>query len=326
MKILVTGGAGYIGSHMVSLLERSGHQVTVMDNLSNGHRDSIGSTPFILGDIGDRPLLDQVLAADSFDAVMHFASFIQVGESVISPSKYYNNNVSKTLVLLDAMVNAGIKKFIFSSTAAIFGEPIYSPIDESHPKSPVNPYGKTKLLVEEVLADYRQAYGLKSVSLRYFNAAGADPNGKNGERHHPETHLIPLILKAASGERSSITVYGKDYETPDGTCIRDYIHVVDLCEAHLLSLMHLSSGGDSAAYNLGNGQGFSVLEVIAAAEKVTQKEIRVESGNRREGDPPRLVADSRMIKKELGWTPQYPEIETIIKHAWMFEKKVTASD
>jgi UDP-glucose 4-epimerase len=326
MKILVTGGAGYIGSHMVSLLERSGHQVTVMDNLSNGHRDSIGNTPFILGDIGDRSLLDQVMVADSFDAVMHFASFIQVGESVISPSKYYNNNVSKTLVLLDAMVNAGIKKFIFSSTAAIFGEPIYSPIDESHPKSPVNPYGKTKLLIEEVLADYRQAYGLKSVSLRYFNAAGADPNGKNGERHHPETHLIPLILKAASGERSSITVYGKDYETPDGTCIRDYIHVVDLCEAHLLSLMHLSSGGDSAAYNLGNGQGFSVLEVIAAAEKVTQKEIRVESGNRREGDPPRLVADSRMIKKELGWTPQYPEIETIIKHAWMFEKKVTASD
>ncbi|MHB1756114.1 MAG: UDP-glucose 4-epimerase GalE [Leptospirillum sp.] len=326
MKILVTGGAGYIGSHMVSLLERSGHQVTVMDNLSNGHRDSIGNTPFILGDIGDRSLLDQVMVADSFDAVMHFASFIQVGESVISPSKYYNNNVSKTLVLLDAMVNAGIKKFIFSSTAAIFGEPIYSPIDESHPKSPVNPYGKTKLLIEEVLADYRQAYGLKSVSLRYFNAAGADPNGKNGERHHPETHLIPLILKAASGERSSITVYGKDYETPDGTCIRDYIHVVDLCEAHLLSLMHLSSGGDSAAYNLGNGQGFSVLEVIAAAEKVTQKEIRAESGNRREGDPPRLVADSRMIKKELGWTPQYPEIETIIKHAWMFEKKVTASD
>lgn len=326
MKILVTGGAGYIGSHMVSLLEKSGHQVTVMDNLSNGHRDSIGNTPFILGDIGDRSLLDQVMVADSFDAVMHFASFIQVGESVISPSKYYNNNVSKTLVLLDAMVNAGIKKFIFSSTAAIFGEPIYSPIDESHPKSPVNPYGKTKLLVEEVLADYRQAYGLRSVSLRYFNAAGADPNGKNGERHHPETHLIPLILKAASGERSSITVYGKDYETPDGTCIRDYIHVVDLCEAHLLSLMHLSSGGDSAAYNLGNGQGFSVLEVIAAAEKVTQKEIRVESGNRREGDPPRLVADSRMIKKELGWTPQYPEIETIIKHAWMFEKKVTASD
>jgi len=321
MKILVTGGAGYIGSHMVSLLEKSGHEVTVMDNLSNGHRDSIGETPFILGDIGDRSLLDQVMAGNSFDAVMHFASYIQVGESVTSPSKYYNNNVSKTLVLLDAMVNAGIKKFIFSSTAAIFGEPIYSPIDESHPKSPVNPYGRTKLFVEQVLADYRQAYGLKSVSLRYFNAAGADPDGKNGERHHPETHLIPLVLKAASGERDSITVYGKDYETPDGTCIRDYIHVVDLCQAHLLSLIHLSSGGDSAAYNLGNGQGFSVLEVIAAAEKVTQKEIRVKNGTRREGDPPRLVADSRMIKQELGWTPHYPEIETIIKHAWNFEKK-----
>ena len=321
MKILVTGGAGYIGSHMVSLLEKSGHEVTVMDNLSNGHRDSIGETPFILGDIGDRSLLDQVLAENSFDAVMHFASFIQVGESVTSPSKYYNNNVSKTLVLLDAMVNAGIRQFIFSSTAAIFGEPIYSPIDESHPKSPVSPYGRTKLFVEQVLADYRQAYGLKSVSLRYFNAAGADPDGKNGERHHPETHLIPLILKAASGERDSITVYGKDYETPDGTCIRDYIHVVDLCEAHLLSLIHLSSGGDSAAYNLGNGQGFSVLEVIAAAEKVTQKEIRVKNGNRREGDPPRLVADSRMIKQELGWTPHYPEIETIIKHAWKFENQ-----
>ena len=321
MKILVTGGAGYIGSHMVSLLEKSGHEVTVMDNLSNGHRDSIGETPFILGDIGDRSLLDQVMAENSFDAVMHFASYIQVGESVTSPSKYYNNNVSKTLVLLDAMVNAGIKKFIFSSTAAIFGEPIYSPIDESHPKSPVNPYGRTKLFVEQVLEDYRQAYGLKSVSLRYFNAAGADPDGKNGERHHPATHLIPLVLKAASGERDSITVYGKDYETPDGTCIRDYIHVVDLCEAHLLSLIHLSSGGDSAAYNLGNGQGFSVLEVIAAAEKVTQKEIRVKNGTRREGDPPRLVADSRMIKQELGWTPHYPEIETIIKHAWNFEKK-----
>ncbi len=321
MKILVTGGAGYIGSHMVVLLEKSGHEVIVMDNLSNGHRESIDKTPFILGDIGDRSLLDRIMAENSFDAVMHFASFIQVGESVISPSKYYNNNVSKTLVLLDAMANAGIRKFIFSSTAAIFGEPIRSPIDELHPKSPVNPYGRTKLFVEEILSDYRKAYGLKSVALRYFNAAGADPDGRIGERHHPETHLIPLILKAASGERDSITVYGKDYDTPDGTCIRDYIHVIDLCEAHLLSLLHLESGGDSISYNLGNGQGFSVLEVISAAEKVTQKAIRVENGERRAGDPPRLVADSRMIKKDLGWTPRYPDIETIIKHAWLFEEK-----
>jgi UDP-glucose 4-epimerase len=310
---------------MVLLLKQSGHDVVVLDNLSNGHRDSVFNTPFILGDIGDRPLLDQIMAENNFDAVMHFASFIQVGESVSSPSKYYNNNVSKTLILLDAMISAGIRKFIFSSTAAIFGVPLRSPIDESHPKSPVNPYGRTKLFIEEVLSDYRQAYGLKSVALRYFNAAGADPEGKIGEQHHPETHLIPLILKAASGERDSITVYGKDYDTPDGTCIRDYIHVIDLCEAHRLSLLHLESGGDSISYNLGNGQGFSVLEVIDAAEKVTQKSIRVENGERRAGDPPRLVADSRMIKKDLGWAPCYPDIEIIIRHAWQFETKMNRS-
>jgi UDP-glucose 4-epimerase len=307
---------------MVLLLEKSGHDVVVLDNLSNGHRESIFSTPFILGDISDRPTLDRVMGEGKFDAVMHFASFIQVGESVISPSKYYDNNVSKTLVLLDAMINAGITQFIFSSTAAIFGVPQRSPIDESHPKAPVNPYGRTKLFIEEILSDYRQAYGLKSVALRYFNAAGADPEGRIGEKHHPETHLIPLILKAASGERDFITVYGKDYDTPDGTCIRDYIHVIDLCEAHLLSLLHLESGGDSRSYNLGNGQGFSVLEVIKAAEKVTRRSIRVEYGERRAGDPPRLVADSRMIQKDLGWTPRYPDIETIINHAWKVESKL----
>ncbi|MDA8059648.1 MAG: UDP-glucose 4-epimerase GalE [Nitrospiraceae bacterium] len=322
MKILVTGGAGYIGSHMVLLLKKSGHEVVVLDNLSNGHRESILDTTFVPGDIGDRPLLDRLMSENRFDAVMHFASFIQVGESVTSPTKYYNNNVSRTLVLLDAMIDAGVKKFIFSSTAAIFGIPSRTPIDESHPKYPVNPYGRTKLFVEEILADYGQAYGLKSVALRYFNAAGADPDGRTGERHHPETHLIPLILKAASGERDFITVYGRDYDTPDGTCIRDYIHVIDLCEAHLLALMHLESGGDSISYNLGNGQGFSVLEVIAAAERVTQKSIRVETGERRAGDPPRLVADSRMIKRDLGWAPCYPDIDTIIRHAWQFESKM----
>ncbi len=321
MRILVTGGAGYIGSHMVFLLEQKGHQVVVLDNLSNGHRDAVASTPFICGDIGDSALLDRILGETSFDAVMHFASFIQVGESVTTPAKYFQNNVARTLTLLDGMIKRGIRKFIFSSTAAIFGEPVRTPIDEGHPRSPVNPYGRSKLMVEEILADYQNAYGLQSVALRYFNAAGADPRGLIGERHHPETHLIPLILKAATGERDSITVFGKDYETPDGTCIRDYIHVSDLCDAHLLALLYLESGGQSTAFNLGNGQGFSVLEVIHAAQRVTGKTIRIVEGARRPGDPPRLVADSQKIRKELGWKPLYPEIETIIRHGWQFENR-----
>jgi len=253
MKVLVVGGAGYIGSHMVKMLSKAGHEVTTLDNLSNGYRDAVKYGKFVEGDIADVNLLDKLFSDTKFDGVMHFASYIQVGESVEKPSMYYRNNVTNTQVLLDAMVEHGIKSFIFSSTAATFGEPEYVPIDEKHPQKPINPYGHSKLMVEQILADFDRAYGLKSVSLRYFNAAGADPDGELGERHIPETHLIPLVLQAASNRRKNIMIFGEDYDTPDGTCIRDYIHIYDLCSAHLLGLEHLVAGGDSKAYNMGNG-------------------------------------------------------------------------
>ena len=321
MNILVVGGAGYIGSHMLKTLVGNGHIVTTIDNLSNGFRDAVVGGQFVKGDMSNRDLLDSILSVKQYDAVMHFASYIQVGESVLHPSKYYKNNFSNTQILLDTMLQNGVKKFVFSSTAAVYGEPEYTPIDEKHPTKPVNPYGHSKLMVEQLLDDYDKAYGLNSISLRYFNAAGADPDGELGERHNPETHLIPLVLQAASRRRERIEVYGRDYDTRDGTCIRDYIHVTDLCDAHLLALKALRNKEESKTYNLGNGNGFSVQEVIDTAQKVTGRSIKVKEGPRREGDPPVLVADATLAKNELGWTPKYSDLETIISHAWEWEKK-----
>ena len=319
MKILVVGGAGYIGSHMVKMLLEQGHAVVTFDNLSSGFRDAVLGGEFVKGDLADQAKLNEVFALHRPDAVMHFASCIQVGESVRQPGKYYQNNVTNTLNLLDAMVKHDVEYFIFSSTAAIFGEPEYVPIDPSHPKNPVNPYGRTKWMVEQILNDYDDAYGLKSVCLRYFNAAGADPSGLLGERHEPETHLIPLVLQALSGRREAITVFGRDYDTPDGTCVRDYIHVVDLCTAHLLALQRLMATGLSRRYNLGNESGYTVQEVIDAAERVTGCIVRVAEGSRRAGDPAMLVADATLAREELGWLPVYSDLDTIIAHAWQWE-------
>ena len=321
MKILVVGGAGYIGSHMVKYLSRRGHAVTVLDDLSTGHRDAVIGAELVVGNLADRALLDQLLSQGGFDGVMHFAASSLVGESVADPAKYYRNNVAGTQNLLDAMREHGPQCFIFSSTAAIFGNPVSELIDEEHPKAPINPYGRSKLMVEQMLADYDAAYGLRSSCLRYFNAAGADPEGELGERHDPETHLIPLVLQAASGRRSHISIFGDDYDTPDGTCIRDYIHVEDLCEAHMLALQRLLDGGASRAYNLGNGNGFSVAQVIEAARAVTGQPIPAEKAPRRPGDPPRLVAASARAREELGWTPRFDALETIIEHAWAVEQK-----
>jgi UDP-glucose 4-epimerase len=319
--ILVVGGAGYIGSHMVKLLGESGYVPVVLDNLSNGRRGAVPPDALIVGDLAESGMLDGLMQAFRFQAVMHFASFIQVGESVAHPGRYYDNNVGNTVLLLRAMVRHGIKHCIFSSSAAIFGNPDYVPIDERHPKAPINPYGRSKWMVEQVLEDFDRAYGLRACCLRYFNAAGADPDGLLGECHEPETHLIPLVLQAASGRRAAITVYGKDYPTPDGTCIRDYIHVADLCDAHLLALRALTAGAMSRRYNLGNGTGYSNLEVIQAAERVAGRPVPHQFGPRREGDPPRLVADAALAKAELGWTARHPHIDTIIEHAWRWEQK-----
>lgn len=317
-SILVVGGAGYIGSHMVWLLGQKDVTVVTLDNLSGGHRDAVLYGKFVHGDIADRLLLDRLFTEHRFDAVMHFASFIQVGESVHEPAKYYQNNVVNTLNLLNAMRAHGIRKFIFSSTAAIFGEPEYIPIDESHPKSPINPYGLTKLIIERILEDYDRAYGIKAVCLRYFNAAGAHPDGLLGERHDPETHLIPLVLQAAIGRRPNITVFGKNYDTPDGTCIRDYIHVMDLAEAHWSGVEHLLAGGESCSFNLGNGKGYSVKEVICTAEAITSCRIIVREAPARSGDPGVLVADSSAIRARFGWQPVRQDIEKIISDAWEF--------
>jgi len=321
MKILVVGGAGYIGSHMVKLLLAQHCDVVTLDNLSSGHRDAVLGGKFVHGDIADTVLLDNLFLQHQFDAVMHFASFIQVGESINNPSIYYRNNVSNTLNLLDAMTRHNILSFVFSSTAAIFGEPQSPSIDESHPKDPINPYGRSKLMIEQALQDYDKAYGLKSICLRYFNAAGADAQAELGERHDPETHLIPLILQTASGKRDAITIFGQDYSTPDGTCIRDYIHIQDLCHAHWLAIKHLKEHGESQHFNLGNGHGFSVQEVIDVCLTVTGEAINVIHGDRRPGDPAILVADSTLAKQKLGWQPQHHDLKSIIQHAWNWEKK-----
>ncbi len=319
MKVLVVGGAGYIGSHMVKMLAQAGHQVVTLDNLSTGYRDAVKYGDFIEGDIADSELLHRVFSGHHFDGVMHFASYIEVGESVRDPAKYFRNNFSNTLNLLDAMVRHQVKRFIFSSTAAIFGEPEYTPINEGHPKNPINPYGRSKLMVEQALEGYEKAYGLQSVCLRYFNAAGADPEGELGERHNPETHLIPLILQAASGRRDKISIFGQDYATNDGSCVRDYIHIVDLCSVHLRALEKLIKGSGSKRYNLGNGNGFSVIEVIDAVKKVTGKDFDVATEDRRAGDPAVLVANSSLARSELNWKPLYDDLEIIVQHAWNWE-------
>ncbi|MBF2019670.1 MAG: UDP-glucose 4-epimerase GalE [Hydrococcus sp. C42_A2020_068] len=317
--ILVTGGAGYIGSHAVQSLQAAGYEVVILDNLIYGHRDLVDNVlgaKLIVGDIGDRALLDRLFSTHSIAAVMHFAAYAYVGESVSSPAKYYRNNVVGTLTLLEAMVAASVKKIVFSSTCATYGIPKSVPIPEDHPQHPINPYGISKLTVEHILADFNRAYGLQSVIFRYFNAAGADPTGRLGEDHTPETHLIPLVLQAALGKRESISIFGTDYPTSDGTCIRDYIHVVDLAQAHVLGLEHLLDGGDSETFNLGNGSGFSVKEVIETAKQITGRPIKAIECPRRPGDPPVLVGSSDKARKILGWQPQYSDLKDMILHAW----------
>ena len=318
--ILVVGGAGYIGSHMVKDLLRAGYPVVVLDNLSKGHRELVPGGHFVEGDIGDAALLDRLFSEHQIGAVMHFAAFSLVGESVGEPLAYYRNNVAHTVELLYAMFRHDVRHFIFSSSAAVYGEPISVPIDEDHPCHPTNPYGETKLAVEQLLADCARAHDLHYVALRYFNAAGADAEGGLGERHAPETHLIPLVLQVALGERASIQIYGVDYPTPDGTCLRDYVHVSDLTQAHLLALEALLAGGTNGAYNLGNSKGYSVREVIAVARQVTGRSIAEKVATRRPGDPAVLVADSSRIRAVLGWQPRYEQLEAIISSAWRWHR------
>lgn len=317
MAILVTGGAGYIGSVAVDDLIDNGRDVVVLDNLSRGHRPAVNeAAKFYEGDIGDRELVGRICKEDEIEAAMHFSAYAYVGESVEQPSLYYNNNTIATLDLLDELIANDVKKFVFSSTCATYGEPQQTPIPESHPQHPENPYGWTKLFVERILKDFDRAYGLKFVALRYFNACGATE--RRTERHDPETHLIPLILDTAAGKRPHISVFGTDYPTPDGTAIRDYIHVSDLSQAHLLAVDHLQNGGDSECINLGNGQGFSVLEVIEAARQVTGEEIPVVMADRRPGDPSRLVGDATKARELLGWNPQFTSLEQIIGSHWQW--------
>lgn len=322
--ILVTGGAGYIGSHAVLALQRAGYGVIVLDNLSAGHRellDQVLHVELVEGDIGDRALLDRLFSTRDIAAVMHFAAYIAVGESVVNPAKYYQNNVVGTLTLLEAMVAASIKKFVFSSSCALYGVPKFVPLTEDHPHDPISPYATTKWMVEQILHDFDAAYDFKSVAFRYFNASGADPDGQLGEDHEPETHLIPLVLLAALGQRESISILGTDYPTEDGTCIRDYIHVADLAQAHVLGLEYLLNNGKSEVFNLGNGSGFSVRQVIETAREITGREIKVVERDRRPGDPPILVGSSEKARSLLGWQPQYPELADILRHAWQWHQK-----
>ena len=318
--VLVVGGAGYIGSHMAKMLAQAGFGVVILDNLSTGFSDAARYGDLIRGDLFNQALLDRLFHEHAFVAVLHFAALSQVGESVRAPAQYYRNNVANTQNLLDAMLRHDVRRFIFSSSAAIFGESEYTPIDEKHPLRPTNPYGRSKRMVEEMLADYDHAYVLRSVSLRYFNAAGADPEGEMGERHDPESHLIPLVLQVANGRREHIAIYGDDYPTPDGTCVRDYIHVWDLCSAHLLAVEHLLADGRSDAFNLGNGAGFSVQEVIDTACRVTGRDIPAIVQGRRAGDPAVLVADGQKARHDLGWEPRFQKLEAILSHAWGWEQ------
>jgi len=315
------GGAGYIGSHTNKLLSGNGIKTVVFDNLSTGHRRLARWGEFFKGDLARPADLARCFKKYKISAVMHFSAFAFVGESFADPAKYYCNNVGNTLNLLNAMRAAGVAKFIFSSSCAVYGEPACLPMKENLPFNPVNPYGRTKKMVEDILADYSAAYGLKYAALRYYNAAGADPDGETGELHNPETHLIPLVLAAAAGRLKDIKVFGSDYKTPDGTCLRDYIHVTDLASAHLLALRYLEKGGSSGGFNLGNGKGYSVLQVIKTAEKVTGGKVKIVKAPRRAGDPAALVASSFLIKKKMGWKPRYAGLEEIVRTAWEWHKK-----
>ncbi|MFC4619282.1 UDP-glucose 4-epimerase GalE [Camelliibacillus cellulosilyticus] len=318
--ILVTGGTGYIGSHTVLFLREKGQEVVIFDNLQKGHEAAALGATVIQGDLSDEAALDGVFTRYPIDAVIHFAANSLVGESVEDPLKYYDNNVGGTMTLVKKMVQYNVKNLVFSSTAATYGEPVSIPIQETDPTTPTNPYGETKLAIEKMLNWCDRAYGLKYVSLRYFNAAGADPQGRIGEDHDLETHLIPIVLEAALGKRRSVAIYGDDYATEDGTCIRDYIHVMDLAEAHFLALKKLESTSESGIYNLGNGQGFSVKEVIQACRRVTGKDIQAIVSPRRPGDPAVLIASSDKAKAELSWRPKYPELDVIVEHAWRWHQ------
>lgn len=319
--VLVTGGAGYIGSHACKALKLVGYEPVTFDNLVYGHEEFVKWGPFEKGDVTDSQRLTAVLEKYQPSAVVHFAAFAYVGESVQQPGKYYFNNVFGTLTLLEAMRAAGINSIVFSSTCATYGMPETTTISEEHRQNPINPYGQSKLMVEKILADYDRAYGMKSISLRYFNAAGADVEGEVGEDHAPETHLIPLVLDVAAGKRPNVSIFGADYATPDGTCIRDYIHVADLADAHVHAVQALEAGMASTAFNLGNGHGYSVKEIIDAAERVTGKQIAHDVAPRRPGDPERLVSDWRKAARELDWQPRMGDIELIISHAWQWHRK-----
>lgn len=317
-RVLVVGGAGYIGSHMMKTLSVNGYEAVALDNLSTGYRDAVIHGELVVADLQDQDSLTRFLSERRFDAVMHFASSIEVGESVRNPQKFYQNNVCNTLNLIHAMMRSGLDKLIFSSTAAVYGIPNETPIPETTPLRPINPYGHTKVMIEQILSDYRTAYGFANFALRYFNAAGADPSGELGERHDPETHLIPLAIQAALGHRECLTIYGQDYDTPDGTCVRDYVHVNDICRAHLLALEQLFNGHLGDSFNLGNGSGFSVLEVINAVERVTGRKLPMTLSGRRPGDPCRLVADASRIQAELGWATEFSDLDSIVETAVKF--------
>ena len=324
MTVLVTGGAGYVGSHAVKELRANGIPCVILDNLGRGHRELALDTELIVGEIADASLVSRIIAGHRVTAVMHFAAFAYVGESMLDPAMYYRNNVAATACMLETIIRCGVRMFVFSSTCSTYGLPETVPMTEEHPQRPVNPYGAGKLMVERMLQDFDAAYGFKSIVLRYFNAAGADPSGQIGEWHEPETHLIPLALQAAAGLRPGIEVYGIDYPTPDGTCIRDYIHVTDLAHAHVLGLRRLQAGQGSDVFNLGNGRGFSVREVIDAAERVTGRRISWSPAARRAGDPHSLVGSVAKARRVLGWEPRYAALTTIIETAWKWHCKQAA--
>ncbi len=321
MNVLVTGGAGYVGSHAVKALLSEGHRVTVLDNLTTGHREFVPENLLVVGEISDAEFLSNVFTRGRFQAVMHFAAHAYVGESVTDPAKYYRNNVGATMILLEAMRKFDVRDFVFSSTCATYGIPETLPLTESTQQNPVNPYGRTKWMVEQICNDYAHAYGLRCVFLRYFNAAGADPDATIGEDHSPETHLIPLALDALVGRRDALHVFGRDYDTPDGTCIRDYVHVGDLASGHTRALRWIAETGRTDAFNLGSESGFSVLQVLETIERVTGRRVPTVDAPRREGDPPRLVADSSLARRMLDWRPQFSKLETIIETAWRWHQR-----
>ena len=323
MRVLVVGGAGYVGSHTVVALKKAGHEPIILDNLVTGHREvaEILNVPLLEADLNQPESLYRAIGDTQFDAAMHFAAFALVGESVRSPNKYYQNNVCGTINLLDVMRSRGIQRMVFSSTCAVYGMPVRDRLTEDHPKAPINPYVHSKLMVEQILADHAKAYDFSYVALRYFNAAGANRDGIIGEDHDPESHLIPLCMMAATGVAGKLTVFGNDYNTPDGTCIRDYVHVEDLAKAHVLALDHLQSGGESLAMNVGTGKGYSVREVIQCVREVTDLPVPAEDGRRRDGDPTSLVAAGDLIQEKFGWYPEYRELQPIVETAWKWMRQ-----